>query len=283
MPSFRPRSRKKRLSPIEEVNENNYSLSNIELNNNVNVKRIKARNSVTAKKVKPRPRTKTEKILEQNVSTLELNKSKSRPVPRTVKRFRSSLTGKLLTIPPKKSLQTINNPSLPIFSKSLPPRPSHKPQHNFINTNELKGIKMTNDTVMNNYKKWDIVKIKVKGKMLYGKIIYIKKDKMNDENNIIEVECSPEFSNYMLSKIGLKSIYKKNYDMTSKIIKRYVGVKEIRHNILPSHKAAEQDREKLLEILLTSKTPINAKLLPYVHKPREFKKMYSMNILGTEI
>jgi hypothetical protein len=87
----------------------------------------------------------------------------------------------------------------------------------------------------------------------------------------------------MLSKIGLKSLYSKKYNTTTKIKKRYVGIKEIRHNILPSHKAAEQDREKLLELLLTSKTPINAKLLPYVHKPDEFKKMYTMNILGSEI
>jgi len=276
------RQRRYKLNTIKEVNENNinYSLSNIQLNNNVKVKRIKARNSVTAKKVKPRPRTKTEKILEQNVSTLELNKSKSRPVPRTVKRFRSSLTGKLLTIPPKKSLQTINNPSLPIFSKSLPPRPTHKPQHNFINTNELKGIQM--NSPMNNYNKWDIVKMKINGKPIYGKIIFIQQDKMNDDNNIIEVECSPEFSNYMLSKIGLKSIYEKTYDISSKIKKRYVGIKEIRHNIMPSYKAAEQDREKLLEKLLTSKMPIDPKLLPIIHNPNEFKKMYTMANLGTE-
>jgi hypothetical protein len=273
------RQRRYKLNTIKEVNENNinYSLSNIQLNNNVKVKRIKARNSVTAKKVKPRPRTKTEKILEQNVSTLELNKSKSRPVPRTVKRFRSSLTGKLLTIPPKKSLQTINNPSLPIFSKSLPPRPTHKPQHNYLNKNELKGIQM--NSPMNNYDKWDIVKIKVKGKPIYGKIIFIQQDKMN---NIIEVECSPEFSNYMISKIGLKSIYEKTYDISSKIKKRYVGIKEIRDNIMPSYKAAEQDRIKLLEKLLSSKMPIDPKLLPIIHNPNEFKKMYTMANLGTE-
>jgi len=269
-------NRSRRLKTIREVNEhNNYSLSNINLNNNAKVKRIRGRNNVTAKKVMPKPRSR------KKLESVKLE-SNSRPKPKISKTFTSSLTGQKLRIPLKKQSQDIKQYESIGFKglsrpSHFPPRPSHLPQHNYLNKNELKGIQM--NSPMNNYDKWDIVKIKVKGKPIYGKIIFIQKDKMN---NIIEVECSPEFSNYMLSKIGLKSIYEKTYDTTSKMKKRYVGIKEIRDNIMPSYKAAEQDRIKLLEKLLSSKMPIDPKLLPIIHNPNEFKKMYTMANLGTE-